>query len=134
MSKNEITIEIDSPVEDVFSFTIDPTNTPKWLKSIAAESRSDELTSVGTIYTNISDSEQQETSYRVTAYEVNRLFQLQRIGEDYHCTYVYEPIDNGKRTMLTYIEEVGVGMTLESPLKPEVFNTLKSILESRHEN
>lgn len=130
MNKNAVTIEIARPVEVVFEFTVDPTNTPKWIESIVVERRSDKVVAVGTTYANVSKGKSRETIYEVIAYEPNRLFQLRRVGSDYVCTYIFEAINQGYATKLTYTEEVGSDQKLVDPLGAETFENLKAILES----
>jgi hypothetical protein len=132
MNKNTISIEIHQPVEKVFEFTVNPANTPKWLECIVEEHRSDDIVKVGTIYTNTTagNGKQKETEYKVIGYEPNRLFQLQCTANDYTCTYLYETINGGMRTKLTYIEEVAPNNILADPLDAESFNTLKRLLET----
>lgn len=133
MHKNTIIVEISVPVNEVFTFTTDPKNTPKWLDFVIKEERSTSTVCVGTRYKNISlDAQQQqrETIYEVTAFEIDCLFELEDVAGSYKCTYRYEPIEHGKATRLTYTETNGPNQPLVNPLTQEPFNILKTILEA----
>ena len=131
MNSNTVEININCPVEKVFDFTTNPENTPKWIKSVVKEWIVEDEISVGTIFKQIVRDEegQYETQYIVTAYEKNKLFQLQQVGSDYECAYSYLSTNNGKGTRLIYHEHVGLGNTLEDPLGLEPFEILNKQLE-----
>jgi len=130
MNRNTLVVEIKRPVNEVFEFTVSPNNTPKWIKSVLVEETSSEIIGVGTIYNqlvNIGSGKQHEVAYKVVTYELNKRFELQRIGDNYKCSYIYEAIEGGTR--LTYIEEVGVGQVISDPLEMDTLNLLKKLLE-----
>ena len=49
MKENRISIIINKPVQEVFTFTIDPNNTPKWIDGIKEEQISEQPVKIGTI-------------------------------------------------------------------------------------
>jgi hypothetical protein len=52
MTTNELSIIINKPISEVFAFTINPQNTPKWIECIIEEKVNRYPISVGTEYSN----------------------------------------------------------------------------------
>lgn len=52
MKHKKLTITIDKPSSEVFEFTADPKNTPKWIDGIIIEETNETLPKLGTIYRN----------------------------------------------------------------------------------
>lgn len=52
MKENKIAIVINRPVTEVFDFTINPQNTPKWIQHIEKEETNEYPPHKGTIYRN----------------------------------------------------------------------------------
>ena len=127
MKRNKISITINRPVSDVFTFTINPVNTPKWIAGIQKEEVDEYPVKVGTIYRNI-DSSGKWTEYVLTALEENSLFELASKEGGYHVRYTYSPI-NDTASNLEYFEWLENG-ELENPFTQEVLGALKKVMES----
>lgn len=130
MKKNTLIVEINRPLEEVFQFTVNPINTPKWIKSVIEEKTSDQPVKVGTIYsqkTRSNTNQISETAFVITGYIENKQLDFHLVNGKYTCSYIYESVDGG--TKLTYSEEAGVDGNLEDPLGISSLETLKQLLE-----
>ena len=107
MKENQISIEINCPVKEVFEFTINPKNTPLWIDRIVSEEADEFPIQVGTEYKNIS-SNNDWTRYKVTQFKPNKIFELKQKSGLYHLLYKYEPISDSK-TPFIFIEWVDDG-------------------------
>lgn len=130
MSESRLEIQIERPIDVVFGFTINPMNTPRWLRSVKKERTSSNVIERGTEYYQIveaDDGTTHEVVYVVTALEENRLFELHRANSTYWCSYTYEEIPAGTR--LIYREEATANESLDD-LDDAALRMLKYILES----
>lgn len=125
---NKLTIVVNTPINTVFEFAIDPENTPKWISTIDVEETSEWPVKIGTIYRN-KGAEGTWSEYTVTEYEENKIFTLSSKDDTYHVKYTFTPIEDDS-TILEYYEWVTEG-ELETPLMQESLNRLKSTIELR---
>jgi uncharacterized protein YndB with AHSA1/START domain len=102
MKELKLTVKINKPIQQVFDFTTDPTNTPKWINSILGEKADSYPPQIGTIYQNWDES-QKVNEYVVTKYEPPTVFQLDATHQDYKVRYTYTPISQNE-TELEYYE------------------------------
>ena len=126
MKENRISIIINKPVQEVFTFTINPKNTPKWIDGIKEEQISEQLVKVGTIYKNTNNSKDWDV-YQVIEFERNKLFTLKQQDSSYHVRYTYETL-NEVMTRFTYFEWNKDGLT--NPFSVQVLERLKAIIEN----
>jgi hypothetical protein len=126
MDENEISIEINCPVSEVFDFTVNPKNTPLWIDSIVEEQASEFPAQVGTEYKNVSRNGDW-TQYKVTQLKQNKVFELKQKSGLYHVLYKYEALSES-RTRFTYIEWVDSG-DIEHPFTIAVLKKLKNVVE-----
>jgi hypothetical protein len=126
MKRNRLEIIISAPVEKVFEFTTNPSNTPKWIKNIVREETNEFPIKIGTKYKNL-DDKGVWTEYKVVLLEQNKLFQLKQINSFYSVRYNYESI-SADATKLTYTEWVEKG-NLDNPLAQSVLEKLKLVIK-----
>ncbi len=102
MKEVKQTIIINRPVHEVFDFTLNPKNTPKWIDSIVIEQRNESPTRLGTIYRN-QDRQGNWNEYEITSFEPDEHFTFSRKNGNYHVKYTFKPLDND-RCELEYYE------------------------------
>lgn len=127
MKSNKLQIRINKPVADVFTFTITPPNSTKWIPGVVWESTYERPVNIDTIYKlQMSSGENYEVI--VTDIKTNEFIEWRSKDGNYHCKYAFKPIDENT-TDLEYFEWVGLG-DIDSPFTQSVLDKLKSVLES----
>jgi len=126
MRENRIFIEINRPVSEVFSFTINPCNTSKWAEGIKHEETNEWPVKAGSIYRNINASDE-VSEYALVVLEENKVFELFLKDKGYHVRYTYIPISEDKSYM-EYFEWVDAGV-LDNSFTLEIMENLKKLLE-----
>ncbi len=127
MTSNVQTIEIDKPIAEVFEFTINPDNTPKWIDGIKEEKVNSSPVTVGTEYSNTNNGTDW-TIYTCTEFEKDRKFVLQQKDSLYHVEYTYEKISD-TQTKLTYHEWMENNAVLAEPFEMKTLEKLKQVIE-----
>jgi hypothetical protein len=147
MKTNKLTIHINKPVSEVFDFTINPQNTPRWIDFIVEETIDGKEIKLGTRYTNKDkegkinlyevtnkDKEGKINLYEVTKFENDKVFELQSVPPCYTVKYTYTPIsDTDTETELEYFEWMESG-ELSSPFPMSAMEKLKEVMEKKREN
>ncbi len=128
MKNNSLVVIINRPIQEVFYFTTDPTNTPLWIDSIVKETVDTADIKEGTIYENW-NAAGESNKYSVFRFNPPKVFELRAIDQDYSVRYTYRFI-SVNQTELVYQEWSQVE-DLQSPFTQEILNKLKLIIESR---
>ena len=126
MKENKLLVQIKQPIDVVFEFTTNPSNTHKWIKSIKLEEANEHPIKLGTIYRN-KDKSGKWNLYVVSKLENNKIFELVSEDKNYHVRYTYTK--NNNKTLMEYFEWVDAG-EIENPFDKETMDKLKETLES----
>lgn len=127
MKDNRISIQISKPVKEVFSFTLNPQNTPKWIDSIVHEEASESPARKGTVYKN-QNRNGEWSEYCISEFKENEMFTLTKNDNNYHVRYILKPV-NITTTELEYYEWVNEG-DLEDSFTLDILKKLKAFIEN----
>jgi uncharacterized protein YndB with AHSA1/START domain len=128
MKDLKLTVTISRNIQDVFEFTTNPINTPKWIESLLEETADIYPPVLGTVYKN-KDKSGSVNEYIVTQYDTPNVFQLDAVHQDYKVRYTYR-LKSENETELEYYEWSELGQ-LHSPFIQEILDNLKVVMESR---
>ena len=128
MKENKLTILIRKPVSEVFIFSTDPENTPKWIDSISAEEIDGFPIKIGSIYKN-ANLAGEWSEYIVSDFKENSVFELSDKNSSYKVRYTYRPISD-QEMELEYFEWMEEG-ELGSPFTMEPLEKMKTAIEAR---
>ncbi len=126
MRENKVTIVINRPIEDVFEFTTNPKNTHLWIPSIQEEISDRFPPKIGTRYKNRGVNSDWDF-YKVAEYDLNKIFTLSDLDENYHVKYTYRKLKNNQ-TEMEYFEWMKNG-ELKNPFTQDILEKLKSVME-----
>jgi uncharacterized protein YndB with AHSA1/START domain len=126
MQHNILKIKINKPIDEVYEFTTNPTNTHKWIDSIVAEETNEWPIKLGSIYKN-TDRQDVQNEYTVIELVPNQYFALKSKDGNYFVRYTYTILSK-HITELEYHEWVFKG-GLENPFQQETLEKLKSVIE-----
>lgn len=129
MKSKKLTIIINKPAKEIFDFTLNPINTPKWIDGITKEITNETPIKKGTIYKNQSvDGRWNE--YELVEYEQGATFTLSRIDSDYHVMYTFRSLGDNK-TEFEYYKWLDNG-ELDDTISKEVLEKLKKVIEDEN--
>lgn len=123
----QLKVVINKPAAEVFAFTTDPKNTPRWIDSIVVEETNEWPVKLGSIYRN-QNRHGEWAEYKVTQFEPNKSFIFSKKGSAYHVRYTFTPVSDNQ-TELEYYEWVDRG-ELE-PFTQEALDKLKHVMEAK---
>lgn len=127
MQHNKLTIIINRPTQEVFDFTLNPENTPKWIDEIELEETNEWPAKVGTIYRNKSMSGVW-AQYKLTELVEDKSFTLvSNQDANFTARYGFTKLDD-QTTDFEYYEWVDQG-TISEPFEYGRLEKLKRILE-----
>lgn len=128
MNSVKLNIFINKPVEELFAYTLDSNNTPKWFTSIKEEIPSEIPVRLGSILKNRGYETENWNFYEITEFENNKTFTLSQIDDIYHVRYTFTQKDDG--TDFEYYEWVDEGELLQ-PTTIETLKLLKKDIENK---
>lgn len=126
MKDKKIVIQINKSPTDIFTFVLNPANTPLWIDSAVKEEVNEKPTRLGSIYKN-RDKEGKWSEYVITAFDPDKMFEMTSRDGNYHVKYTFRPI-NENLTEMEYYEWVD-NDELEEPFTIEILEKLKRVLE-----
>ena len=127
MKGQKLSIKINKPVKDVFAFTINPNNTPKWIDSIVTEQINEWPPKLGTMYRNQNIAGEWR-ELKMTAFEQENMFVLSD-SNGFHVGYTFIQLD-ANTTELEYSLWMDKG-DLKIMVTKETLEKLKQIIETK---
>lgn len=89
------TITINVPARELFDFTLNPENTPKWVGGVVYEEASEYPPQVGTIYRNKSD-DGTWIELEVVALKVGSMFEMRKVGDNHRVRYTFRSVGDSQ--------------------------------------
>lgn len=83
MKENKLTIFINKPVKEVFEYSLESNNVPKWINSIKEEIPEERPVKLGTKLRNIGVDSEEWNKYEMIDFQPPRTFTLKRLNGDY---------------------------------------------------
>lgn len=120
-------IEINKSAKDIFDFTLNPQNTPKWIDFITVEETNEWPPKLGTIYRNKSGDDAEWSELELSEYDPYKRFTMSKRDGSYNVRYTFTPLAED-RTELEYYEWTDKD-ELSVPFTMEPLEKLKQILE-----
>lgn len=126
MKDNKLTIFIYKPINEVFEYSLESNNVPKWITSIKEEIPSERPVKLGTKLKNIGVNSDVWNEYEVIDFQPPKTFTLKRLNGDYFVRYTCIEKDNG--TEFEYYEWAEKG-NLDDLMGIEALEILKKLIE-----
>lgn len=126
MKENKLTIFINKTVKEVFEYSLESNNVPKWINSIKEEIPEERPVKLGTKLRNIGVDSQEWNKYEVIDFQPPRTFTLKRLNGDYFVKYTCTEKDNG--TEFEYFEWAEYG-ELDGLMEMSALELLKELIE-----
>lgn len=131
MSSLTQTITINKPVANVFAFTINPKNTPKYVASIVTEQTNEWPIKLGTIYCN-QRKNGEWSEYEVVGFEVNKTLVIRQKNDDFHVGYIFTSVgDSAAKLEYSVWKDRGkLPATITMDLLKGIVEKLKEVVEA----
>lgn len=127
MEQNKVSIFIGRPIDEVFSYSLESNNVPKWIEGIRVEIPSERPVRQGTILRNTGfDENARWNEYEVIEINPPTTFTLRLLGSDYYCKYSFKEVAGG--TKFEYLEWSESGLSDRFQMEP--LKRLKALIES----
>lgn len=127
MKENLLTIYIDKPIEEVFEYSLESDNVPKWITSIEKEIPTERPVKLGTKLNNISIGSDTWNQYEVIEIIPPKTFTLKLLNGDYYVKYTCT--EKGAGTDFEYYEWAEFG-ELEDIMGMDALERLKEQIEN----
>ena len=102
MKENRLTIFINKPVKDVFEYSLESSNVPKWINSVKEEIPLERPVRLGTKLKNIGVDTNTWNQYEMIDFQPPKTFTLKRLNGDYYVRYTC--IEKNGGTEFEYFE------------------------------
>ena len=102
MRENKLTIFINKPIKEVFDYSLESNNVPKWITSIKEEIPEERPVKLGTQLRNIGINGKEWNKYKMIEFNPPKTFTLKRLNGDYFVKYTCSEKDEG--TEFEYFE------------------------------
>ena len=127
MKENKLNIFIDKPVKDVFEYSLESNNVPKWITSIKEEIPEERPVRIGTKLRNICVNSEEWNEYEIIEFNPPKTFTLKKSNGDYYVNYTCT--EKGKGTDFEYFEWVAKG-DLDEIMEMSALELLKKLIEA----
>src|SRR5512133_1856522 len=102
MKDVKLAVTINRPIRQVFDFTINPENTPKWIDGVVKERASETPAKLGTVY----KSQGRDGSWReleITGFERGTTFTMDEKDNGIHVKYTFKPLGDNQCELEYYV-------------------------------
>ena len=93
MKEVKVSTVIGCSAKECFDFTLNPDNTPKWVKGVVKEETNEAPTRLGTIYRNQA-KDGGWAEFEITAFEAGHMFEMTKKDDNHHVRYIFNPLNN----------------------------------------
>ena len=128
MKENKLKIFINKPVKEVFEYSLESNNVPKWITSIKEEIPTERPVRVGTQLKNIGINNSTWNHYEVIDFVQDKTFTLKRLNGDYFVKYTCTEKSDG--TEFEYLEWAANG-DLDELMEMSALELLKKQIENQ---
>ena len=127
MRENKLTIFINKPIKEVFDYSLESNNVPKWITSIKEEIPEERTVKLGTQLRNIGINGKEWNKYKMIEFNPPKTFTLKRLNGDYFVKYTCSEKDEG--TEFEYFEWAENG-DLDGLMEMSALELLKEQIEN----
>ena len=127
MRENKLTIFINKPVKEVFDYSLESNNVPKWIIQIKEEIPEERPVKLGTQLRNIGVNSKEWNKYEMIEFEPPKTFTLKKLNGDYFVKYTCSEKDGG--TEFEYFEWAKNG-DLDALMEMSALELLKEQIEN----